>query len=169
MTAEPGTAARRGRHRTSGGVLERTLALTFLSDLGVTSHAQPVLDRLARETGELMRLATVDGETLAFVAKAQDYSFGLRYDPDMGLEPRLSCTSNGHLWLAKFDDEKVLALANRQDFGRAGEIGPNASRTLEELLRHLRLVRKRCYAVTLQTFAPGMHSVAWPVRRPGGD
>ncbi|WP_439498161.1 IclR family transcriptional regulator [Bosea sp. (in: a-proteobacteria)] len=145
-----------------------SLALTFLSDIGVTDLAQPVLDRLARETGELVRLALVDGETLTFVAKAQGSAFGLRYDPDMGREPRLSCTSNGQLLLAQFDDERAAALASRQGFGHDGEVGPRAPRTPEELLRHIRLVRKRGYALTLQTFAPGMHSIAWPVRRPDG-
>ncbi|WP_332684483.1 IclR family transcriptional regulator [Bosea sp. (in: a-proteobacteria)] len=144
-----------------------SLALTFLSDIGVTDLAQPVLDRLARETGELVRLALVEGETLTFVAKAQGSAFGLRYDPDMGREPRLSCTSNGQLLLAQFSDEKAAALATRQGFGHDGEIGPRAPRTPEELLKHLRLVRKRGYALTLQTFAPGMHSIAWPIRRPG--
>ena len=47
--------------------------------------AQPVIDRLADTTPELVRLAIVDGDRLTLVAKAQGAKSGLRYDPDMGI------------------------------------------------------------------------------------
>src|SRR3954468_9046045 len=86
-----------------------SLGLTFLSDIGVTDLAQPILDRLARETGELVRLALIDGQTLTWVAKAQGSPFGLRYDPDMGQKARLSCSANGHAWLSCLTDDEALA------------------------------------------------------------
>jgi IclR family transcriptional regulator, acetate operon repressor len=58
-----------------------SLAFTFLTRSGITDLAQPILDRLARETGELVRLAIVDGRQLTWVAKAQGSQFGLRYAP----------------------------------------------------------------------------------------
>ena len=67
-----------------------SLGLGFLSASGVVDVAQPALDRLAEESGELVRLAIVDGDDLTFVAKAQGARRGLRYDPDMGLSVRLS-------------------------------------------------------------------------------
>ena len=47
------------------------LGLTFLSSSGIVDIAQPLIDRLAASSGELVRLAIVDGERLTFVAKAQ--------------------------------------------------------------------------------------------------
>ena len=38
------------------------MGLSFLSASGITDIAQPLLDRLAVESGELVRLAVVDGE-----------------------------------------------------------------------------------------------------------
>src|ERR1700678_4442612 len=48
-----------------------SLGLNFLSLSGVVDVAQPALDRLAADCGELVRLAVVDGTDLTFVAKAQ--------------------------------------------------------------------------------------------------
>jgi len=47
------------------------LGLGFLSRSGIVDVAQPLLDSLAQESGELVRLAVVDGNELIFVAKAQ--------------------------------------------------------------------------------------------------
>ena len=39
-----------------------SLGLGFLSNSGIVDVAQPLLDRLAEESGELVRLAVVDGD-----------------------------------------------------------------------------------------------------------
>ena len=75
------------------------MGLSFLSKTGVVDIAQPVIDRLAEATEELVRLAIVDGQRLTLVAKAQGARSGLRYDPDMGIELQLSCSAAGHAWL----------------------------------------------------------------------
>jgi len=143
-----------------------SLAFTFLAGSGVTDIAQPILDRLAREVGELVRLAVVDDSRLTWVAKAQGSSFGLRYDPDMGREARLSCSASGHAWLSTLSDEKALDLVQRQGFGSREEYGPRAPQTPQALLKHLRLVRKRGYSITVQTFSAWMAAMAAPVRDP---
>jgi DNA-binding IclR family transcriptional regulator len=38
-----------------------SLALKHLSDIGLVDLARPMLDRLANESGELVRLGLVDG------------------------------------------------------------------------------------------------------------
>ena len=45
--------------------------------------------------GELVRLAIVDGDRITWVAKSQGARKGLRYDPDMGTDARLSCAATG--------------------------------------------------------------------------
>ncbi|RYH16182.1 MAG: MarR family transcriptional regulator, partial [Alcaligenaceae bacterium] len=62
-----------------------SMGLSFLSSSGIVDIAQPLLDELALASGELVRLAVVDGDDLIFVAKSQGATKGLRYDPDMGL------------------------------------------------------------------------------------
>ena len=45
---------------------------------------------------------------------------GLRYDPDMGLSVRLSCSAAGHAWLSTLDDEVAVQKVARQGFERTG-------------------------------------------------
>src|SRR5436190_20913930 len=47
------------------------LGLHFLSTSGIVDVAQPILDRLAELSGELVRLSIVDNDGLTWVAKAQ--------------------------------------------------------------------------------------------------
>jgi DNA-binding IclR family transcriptional regulator len=140
-----------------------SLGLGYLGATGVVDVAQPALDRLAMESGELVRLAIIDGEDLVFVAKAQGATRGLRYDPDMGLSVRLSCSAAGHAWLSTFDDEEALRRVARQGFGSPAAYGPKAPTTVKALLAFVRAARKRGYATINEVFAPAMSAMAAPV------
>jgi IclR family acetate operon transcriptional repressor len=59
-----------------------SLGFRYLSGHGITDLMQPVLDRLAQDCGELVRVAILDNDQLTFVAKAQ----GRPYRP--ALRPR---------------------------------------------------------------------------------
>lgn len=141
-----------------------SLGLSFLSNSGIVDVAQPLLDRLAAESGELVRLAVVDGDELTFVAKAQGATRGLRYDPDMGLSVNLSCSSAGHAWLSTMSDEQALELVARQGFGKPEDYGPRAPTTVKALLAYLRAARKRGFSMINEVFAPAMTAMAAPVR-----
>lgn len=142
-----------------------SLGLGFLGEMGILDAAQPLLDRLAERSGELVRLAVVDGRSLTWVAKAQGATRGLRYDPDMGAVAKLSCSSSGLAWLSTLSDEAALELVAEQGFGNVEEYGPNAPTTVAALLEALRKTRERGFSLTLETFAPGMNAIAAPVRR----
>ena len=139
------------------------LGLGYLGASGLVDVAQPALDRLALESGELVRLAIIDGEDLVFVAKAQGAVRGLRYDPDMGLSVRLSCSAAGHAWLSTLGDESALQKVMRQGFGPPSAYGPKAPTTVKTLLAFVRAARKRGYATTIEMFAPAMSAMAAPV------
>jgi len=145
-----------------------SLGLAFLSAAGIVDLAQPALDRLAERSEELVRLAVVDQDDLTFVAKAQGARRGLRYDPDMGLSVRLSCSAAGHAWLATMSDEEALGRVARQGFGSPEEFGPRAPTSVGALLEALRETRARGYAMISDTFAPAMASMAAAVRAPAG-
>ena len=145
-----------------------SLGLSFLSNSGIVDVAQPLLDRLAAEAGELVRLAVVDGDELTFVATAPGARRGLRYDPDMGLSVNLSCSSAGHAWLSTLSDEQALQLVARQGFGQPEDYGPKAPTSVKALLACLRAARKRGFAMINEVFAPGMSAMAAPVRSGNG-
>jgi DNA-binding IclR family transcriptional regulator len=143
-----------------------SLGLGFLSSGGIVEVAEPLLARLAQVSGELVRLSIVDDERLTWVAKAQGMrQAGLRYDPDMGMEVRLSCTSSGHAWLLTLSDEKALELVLRQGFGQPADYGPKAPTTVKALLGFLHAARVRRYAMIDEVFAPGMAAMAAPAFR----
>jgi IclR family transcriptional regulator, acetate operon repressor len=143
-----------------------SLAFTFLAGSGVTDFAQPILDRLAAESAELVRLALIDGRELVWVAKAQGSPFGLRYDPDMGQVGRLSCSACGHAWLSCLPEDAALALVEKQGFGMRREYGPRAPETKSALLKYLRQARERGFALVVQTYTPWMNGIAAPIRDP---
>ncbi len=142
-----------------------SLGLGFLSSSGIVDIAEPLLERLAQESGELVRLGIVDGDRLTWVAKAQGTRKGLRYDPDMGMDARLSCTASGHAWLFTLSDERALELVSKQGFGEPKDYGRNAPTTVKALLDCLQAARSRGYALIDEVFAPGMTALAAPVMR----
>lgn len=144
-----------------------SLGLGFLSSAGIVDIAEPLLERLAETSGELVRLAMVDEDRLTWVAKAQGMRRGLRYDPDMGMAARLSCTASGHAWLLTMSDERALELVSRQGFGAPKDYGPKAPTTVKALLGFLHAARTRGYAMIDEVFAPGMAAMAAPVLRRG--
>ncbi len=143
-----------------------SLAFAFLASSGITDLAQPILDRLARTSGELARLAMVDGRELVWVAKAQGSQYGLRYDPDMGRVGQLSCSASGHAWLACLPEHEAMALVEKQGFGSREEFGPRAPETKQALLKHLRQTRKRGFSLVVQTYSAWMNAAAAAVRHP---
>ena len=124
--------------RSEGGYVLTTkvasLGLRFLSGSGIVDIAQPLIERLAEVSGELARLSLVDDDRLTWVVKFEGGRKGFRYDPDMGMDARLSCTSSGHAWLQTLSDERAVALVSKQGFGLPKDYGPNAPTTIKALL-----------------------------------
>jgi IclR family transcriptional regulator, acetate operon repressor len=140
-----------------------SLGLSYLSSTGVVDIAQPLLDQLAETSGELVRLSVVDGERLTWVARAQGARRGLRYDPDMGMDAKLSCTATGHALLLTLTDEEALQRVARQGFGAPADFGPNAPTTVRALLKLIHAARTRGFSMIDEVFAPGMTAMAAPV------
>jgi DNA-binding IclR family transcriptional regulator len=144
-----------------------SMGLSFLSKSGVVDIAQPVIHRLAQATEELVRLAIVDGERLTLVAKAQGSRSGLLYDPDMGIDLRLSCSAAGQAWLMTVPEDVAIAYVTRQGMGLPEHHGPNAPTSIKALLKLLEAHRRRGFSIVQDAYAPGMSSMAAPVQRQG--
>src|SRR5207344_3228260 len=137
-----------------------SLGLAFLSSSGIVDIAQPLIERLAESSGGLVRLSVVDDDRLTWVAKSEGGRKGFRYDPDMGMDARLSCTSSGHAWLLTLTDERAIELVSKQGFGLPKDYGPKAPTTIKALLGYLHAARVRGYAMINEVFAPGMAAIA---------
>ncbi len=143
------------------------MGLSYLSSAGIVDVAQPLLDRLAEHSGELVRLSVIDGKRLTWVAKAQGSKQGLRYDPDMGSDARLSCSASGLAWMMTLADDAALAAVSEQGLGLPADYGPNAPRSLKALLDEIHLTRERGYSLTCETFTAGLNAMGAPVQIKG--
>src|SRR4051794_13667113 len=130
-----------------------SMGLSFLSKSGIIDIAQPVMNKLARETEELVRLAILDGNRLTLVAKAQGAKVGIRYDPDMGIDLKLSCSAAGQAWLATLNDQQAAEVAIHQGLGDPSSYGPNAPVTIKALLKMLQEHRKRGFSMLREVYA----------------
>ncbi|MCU1727706.1 IclR family transcriptional regulator [Pseudomonas sp. 7P_10.2_Bac1] len=141
------------------------MGFQYLASCGADS-VQPILDRLAQEAGELVRLGVVEGERLTWVAKSQGARSGLRYDPDMGRDAPLFYTASGHALLATMSDARALSQVERQGIVAPEGVGPNAPTSNVELLERLRLAREHGYAWVEESSAVGTSAIAAVVRSP---
>jgi len=140
------------------------LAFRFIAASGIADVAQPVLDALAARTGELARLAVVDGDTLTWVARAQGATNGLRYDDEAGREVILHATATGKVWLASLPEAQALAIVKRAGVIGSRPFGPRAATTLAGLARELAATRRRRYGEAVEEGEPGVAAVAAAIR-----
>ena len=142
--------------------------LSFLGKTGVTDVAQPTLDRLAADSGELVRLSVMDYPNLVWIAVAQGATAGLRYDPgsDQGVVVHLASSSSGRAWLATMSDDEALALATSQTKDPILAALPQTVTPATELLSILQETRQRGYAIAVNCYLAGMGAFAVAIRRP---
>ncbi|OWJ79375.1 IclR family transcriptional regulator [Haematobacter genomosp. 1] len=140
------------------------LGLGFMRRAGINDVVQPILDRLAAESGELIRLSVIDNSALTWVAVAQGATTGLRYDPgqEQGVVVHLASSAGGRAWLAAMRDEEALEHVSAQGFGR--DDGPAKPIGIPELLAILKETRARGYSVAVSTYILGMAAMAVTVR-----
>ena len=141
-----------------------TLAFHDLDVRVVTDVVQEILDGLARRTQEYCRLAVVDGETLAWVSRAQGATTGLRYDADMGQEVALHATATGKAWLATLPEDEALRIVCARRFFSHLRLGPRARATVDDLKRQLAETRARGYAIAEEEAEPGIVALATTFR-----
>ncbi len=140
-----------------------SLGLNYLKASGVVDLTQPILDRLAGASGELVRLGVVDVDHITWVSLSQGATSGLRYDPDHGIDVKLSCTSSGVAWLSTLPEDDAIALVSKQGIAKPSQHGPNAPGSISALMKQVRIARKQGIAFTAETYAPGLNAMSTPI------
>ena len=137
-----------------------TLGMAYVGALGLWDIARPHLEGLVRRTGESSSMAQLDGSDIVYVARvsvpkliALRVEIGTRF-------PALQ-TSQGKVLMAGLPpDELAAALTTPSRAGLPRYIG----RSEEQLREELTAVRARGWALADEELAPGVRSVAVPVR-----
>ncbi|MEI4485972.1 IclR family transcriptional regulator [Frigidibacter sp. MR17.14] len=146
------------------------MGLAFLGRAGVPDISQPILDRLAQRSGELIRLSVIEGDQLTWVGVAQGATGGLRYDPglEQGVKVHLASSAGGQAWLSTMADEDALARVYAQGLVRdEPDRGRGAPVQVADLLARLAAARVAGYAVAANSYYEGMTAMAAPVRYRG--
>ena len=125
--------------------------------------ASPLLDELALETRELVRLSVLENKHLIWVAKAQGSRDSIRYDPISGREVPLHATAMGKAWLATMLVDEAVAIIAERGFGGA-PVGPNAVKTIDQFKEQLGLTRDRGFAIVEGEAEAGISAIATVIR-----
>ena len=137
-----------------------TLGMAYVGALGLWDIARPHLEALVARTGESSSMAQLDGSDIVYVARVSvPKLIALRVE--IGTRFPAVQTSQGKVLLAALSpDELEAALAEPS---RAG-LPPYIGRPEERLRAELTEVRARGWALADEELAPGVRSVAVPVR-----
>ncbi len=138
------------------------LGQQFYAATGIPDICQPRLDQLARDSGEFVRLAVIDGASLVWVADSQGAAGGLIYQPGLSTNRvPLHATASGKAWLARLAlDEVIETCVSDLGCDRPEKLGPNAARTIDELLPMLEETRLRGYGIAMSEAEPGVAAIA---------
>jgi DNA-binding IclR family transcriptional regulator len=142
------------------------LGFRYLSAHGLTDVIQPILDRLAAETGELVQLGLIERRRIIWVAWAQGSKSPLRYVPVLGREIILYTTASGVVWLSSLDEPYALKILREQGFVRTDTpgYGRRAVRNEKEFVAKMAEARRLGYAFNLEEGEPGINAVAMAFR-----
>jgi IclR family transcriptional regulator, pca regulon regulatory protein len=142
-----------------------TLGMAYVGSLGLWEVAQPHLEALVAQTGESSSMAQLDGSDIVYVARVSvpkiitlRVVIGTRF-------PALP-TSQGKVLLAALDPDALTATLAEPS--RSG-LPPVAAPDRKAIDDELRTVRARGWALADEELAPGIRSVAVPVRDGCGE
>jgi IclR family pca regulon transcriptional regulator len=154
-----------GYVRVDGGSFTLTprvmhLGMAYASSLGLWEIARPHLAELVRTTHESSSMAQLDGSDIVYVARVSVPKI-ITLRVDIGTRFPALQTSQGKVLLAALEPEdltRALAVPSR-----AG-LPPFLPRERAAIDAELRTVRARGWALADEELAPGIRSVAVPVR-----
>jgi IclR family transcriptional regulator, pca regulon regulatory protein len=137
-----------------------TLGMAYVGALGLWDIARPHLEALVARTGESSSMAQLDGSDIVYVARVSvPKLIALRVD--IGTRFPAVQTSQGKVLLAALSPDELEAALDQPS--RAG-LPPYIGRSEERLQAGLTEIRARGWALADEELAPGVRSVAVPVR-----
>jgi DNA-binding IclR family transcriptional regulator len=135
------------------------LGQRMLSRLNHTNLRQPILDRLAERSRELVRLTELHNDELVWVGSARGRRSGLVYEADMTERVVPFATANGKAWLATLPKARAVRIARAAGLGARTDL-PRAVKTEAALLAELEATRRRGYGLALEEAEDGVAAIA---------
>jgi len=142
-----------------------SIGMAYVSSLGLWDIARPHMTSLVARTGESTSISQLDGSDIVYVARvAVPKIIALRVE--IGTKFPAVRTSQGKVLLASLNDQELaatLAQPSRAGLGVAPHTEP------ADLHEVLASVRARGWALADEELAPGVRSVAVPLRDAAGS
>ncbi len=145
------------------------LGFAALNSMELTRLAAQYLQALSDETGYPASMAVLDGPDIVYVERRRSRrATGFPMDINLHIGSRLPayCTSMGKVLLAGRGPEQLRAVLDQTEFLRRG---PKTIVAREQLMGTLARVRQQGIAINDEELAPGLRSVAAPVRDQAGN
>jgi IclR family pca regulon transcriptional regulator len=137
-----------------------TLGMAYVGALGLWDLARPHLQALVEQTGESSSIAQLDGSDIVYVARVSVPKL-ITLRVDIGTRFPAVQTSQGKVLLAALSPDDLAGTLAQPS--RAG-LPPYIGRTPDQLREELTAIRARGWALADEELAPGVRSVAVPVR-----
>lgn len=136
------------------------LGHAYLSSGGLSTGAQPILDRLCHTIRESCSVATLEGRDVLYVARSATTQRILSIDLGVGSRLPAYCTSMGRVLLAHLPE------AGLREYLARGEFPLRTKRTITspaKLADELADVKRKGYCIVDQELELGLRSIAVPV------
>jgi IclR family transcriptional regulator, pca regulon regulatory protein len=141
-----------------------SLGYSYLYSTPLASATQPVLERVSRLLHESCSIATLEGDSIVYVARSPVTRI-MSVDLRVGSRLPAFCTSMGRVLLASFSPEKLRAFVSQLALTRYTD---QTVTSKEKLLRLLHAVKRSGYAIVDQELEVGLLSIAVPLRDSSG-
>ena len=149
----------------SPGLKVLDLGFAYLNSKSILEIAQPYLRSLAEECGATTDVSVRDGAEIVTLAMEKVWRI-VAVGTYVGSRLPVHCSASGKAQLVDLEREEIRKLLGE---GAYPVHGPNTITTLDLLLEELDRTRRRGYALTDEELAPGLRSVAAPIRDRDGQ
>lgn len=142
------------------GLAVLTLGSSALRGSTLVQVSEQPLRALAESIGETVNLGVLRGSDVLYLARIRNRDL-VTANIQVGSTLPAPLTSMGKALLAYLPDAQIARVLDGFDFTEAS--GPNAARSLDELLGRLHQSRAQGYAIQDEEVAAGLRSVAVPI------
>jgi IclR family transcriptional regulator, acetate operon repressor len=151
-----------GRYRL--GIRAFETGYAFVSQTHLKEAADPVMQRLAAETGESVNLAVLDGGEVVYIHQAEGRGM-MRLFTRMGARAPVHCTGVGKCLLAWLPPEEMQTHLPPEPFARFTRYTITRK---DAFLEVLAMVKRQGYALDDEEREEGVSCVTAPIRGPKG-
>jgi IclR family acetate operon transcriptional repressor len=124
-------------------------------------QSQPILRELADATGEFVRLAVVEQDTITWVLSMLTKRRMLQVDPGYSTDISLNTHAAGKAWLATLDPARARRLILEHGIRR---MTPHSLTDIRKIMADLRLTAERGYAISYEEHGLGVGAIGAPVK-----